>query len=51
MHLAKDSGRWQGLVERGNEISGSIQCGKFLDYELLASQRSHCLTAFGWLVR
>ena len=31
MHLAKDSGRWQALVERVNELLGSIKCGEFLD--------------------
>jgi hypothetical protein len=30
MELAQDRDRWRALV-RGNELSGSIKCGEFLD--------------------
>jgi hypothetical protein len=29
--LAKDRDRWRALCESGNEPSGSIKCGGFLD--------------------
>jgi hypothetical protein len=29
--LAQDRDRWQALYECGNEISGAIKCGEFLD--------------------
>jgi hypothetical protein len=29
--LAQDRDRWRGTFECGNEPSGSIKCGKFLD--------------------
>ena len=29
--LAQDRDRWRTLFERGNETSGSIKCGEFLD--------------------
>ena len=29
--LAQDRDRWQTLVECGNEPSGSVKCGEFLD--------------------
>ena len=31
MDLAKDRGRWRGACEYGNELSGSIKSGEFLD--------------------
>ena len=31
MELAKDRDRWRALCEYGNELSGSIKCGEFLD--------------------
>jgi hypothetical protein len=31
MHLAKDGGKWRGCCEHGNEPSGSIKGGEFLD--------------------
>jgi hypothetical protein len=31
MHLAQDRGQWQALFEDGNEPSGSIKSGEFLD--------------------
>ena len=30
MELAQDRDRWRALVN-GNELSGSIKCGEFLD--------------------
>ena len=30
--LAQDRDRWRTLVECGNEHSGPIKCGEFLDY-------------------
>jgi len=30
--LAQDRDRWRTLVECGNEPSGSVKCGEFLDY-------------------
>jgi hypothetical protein len=30
--LAQDRDRWQALVNCGNEPSGSMRCGKFLDW-------------------
>ena len=29
--LAQDRDRWRTLVSRGNEPSGSVKCGEFLD--------------------
>ena len=29
MELAQDRDRWRALVKMGDELSGSIQCGKF----------------------
>jgi hypothetical protein len=31
IELAYDRDRWRALVECGNEPSGSIKCGEFLD--------------------
>ena len=31
MELAQDRDRWRALCEYGNELSGSIKCGEFLD--------------------
>jgi len=31
MELAQDRERWLVLCEYGNELSGSIKCGEFLD--------------------
>jgi hypothetical protein len=31
MELAQDRGRWRALVIAGNELSGSVKCGEFLD--------------------
>ena len=31
MELAQDKDRWQGTCEYGDEPSGSIKCGEFLD--------------------
>jgi hypothetical protein len=31
IHLAQDRGHWRALCEHGNEPSGSIKCGEFLD--------------------
>jgi hypothetical protein len=30
--LAQDTDRWRALLESGNELSGSIKRGKFLDW-------------------
>jgi len=32
IELAQDRDRWRGTCEGGNEPSGSIKCGEFLDY-------------------
>ena len=29
---ARDRERWRTLVNGGNELSGSIECGEFLDW-------------------
>ena len=31
MEMAQDSDSWRALVEYGDELSGSIKCGEFLD--------------------
>jgi len=31
IELAQDRDRWRGLLKCGNEPSGSIKCGAFLD--------------------
>ena len=31
VELAQDRDKWRGLCECGNEPSGSIKCGEFLD--------------------
>ena len=31
MELAQDRDSWAGACEYGNELSGSIKCGEFLD--------------------
>jgi hypothetical protein len=31
IHLAQDRDRWRALCEHGDEPSGSIKCGEFLD--------------------
>jgi hypothetical protein len=31
IHLDQDRDRWPALVKHGNEPSGSIKCGEFLD--------------------
>jgi hypothetical protein len=31
IELAQDRDRWRGFCECGNEPSGSIKCGEFLD--------------------
>jgi hypothetical protein len=31
MELAQDRNSWRALVEYGNELSGFIKCGEFLD--------------------
>jgi len=31
IELAQDRDRWGGICECGNEPSGSIKCGEFLD--------------------
>jgi len=31
IELAQDRDRWRGICEGGNEPSGSIKCGEFLD--------------------
>jgi hypothetical protein len=31
IHLAQDSDRWRALCDHGNESSGSIRSGEFLD--------------------
>ena len=31
IELAQDRDRWRALSEYGNELSGSIKCGEFLD--------------------
>jgi hypothetical protein len=41
IHLAQDRGQWAGSCQHGNEPSGSIKGGEFLDYlSDLASQGS-----------
>jgi hypothetical protein len=44
MELAQDRDRWRGTCECGNELSGSIKCGEFLDWlqNQLASQEGLC---------
>ena len=44
MELPKDRDRWRGTCEYGDELSGSIKCGKFLDelQNQLASQEGLC---------
>jgi phenylalanine-4-hydroxylase len=32
IELAQDKDRWRALCECGNELSGTIKCGEFLDY-------------------
>ena len=32
IELAQDRDRWRGSCEFGNESSGSIKCGEFLDW-------------------
>ena len=31
MELAQDRDRWRGACEYGDELSGSIKCGEFVD--------------------
>ena len=44
MDLAKDRDRWRGACEYGNELSGSIKSGEFLDklQSQLASKEGIC---------
>ena len=32
MELAQNRDRWRAICEYGNELSGSIKCGEFLDW-------------------
>jgi hypothetical protein len=32
VHLVQDRDQWWAVVNTGNELSGSIKCGGFLDY-------------------
>jgi len=32
MELAQNRDRWRAICEYGNELSGSIKCGEFIDW-------------------
>jgi hypothetical protein len=32
IELTQDRGKWRGTCESGNELTGSIKCGEFLNW-------------------